>query len=144
MFVSVNAKEVKAIYLPPPILLNLRFRQNSETRLSTKQLEQIKKDGNTATLFIHGYNVSLGHIGKFPQSEDFGELQNIQTYHPPIRFSDLICIMITRRLVNWRQIHSLSKRKRMTIFMLSTFMMEVDLKVNGHKALGWFHMLNII
>ena len=43
VFVSVNAKEVKAIYLPPPILLNLRFRQNSETRLSTKQLEQIKK-----------------------------------------------------------------------------------------------------
>lgn len=124
VFVSVNAKEVKAIYLPPPILLNLRFRQKGNVRLSSKQIKQIKDDGNTATLFIHGYNVSLGHIGKFPQAEDFGDIQNIRIYRLPIRFRDLICIMITRRLVNWRKIHSLSKQKRMTIFMLSTFTMR--------------------
>ena len=138
VFVSVNAKEVKAIYLPPPILLNLRFRQNSETRLSTKQLEQIKKDGNTATLFIHGYNVSLGHIGKFPQSEDFGELPEYsnlppsdQIQRPYLHYDNKAIGQLTKNTL-------LEQAKEDDNIYVKHVYDEVDLKVNGHKALGWF------
>lgn len=53
VFVSVNEREVKAIYLPPPILLNLRFRQNHQTQLTRSQINQITLDGNAATVAAH-------------------------------------------------------------------------------------------
>lgn len=138
VFVSVNAKEVKAIYLPPPILLNLRFRQNSETRLSTKQLEQIKKDGNTATLFIHGYNVSLGHIGKFPQSEDFGELPEYSNL-PPSDQVQRPYLHYDNKAIGQLAINTLLEQaKEDDNIYVKHIYDEVDLKVNGHKALGWF------
>lgn len=138
VFVSVNAKEVKAIYLPPPILLNLRFRQNSETRLSTKQLEQIKKDGSTATLFIHGYNVSLGHIGKFPQSEDFGELPEYSNL-PPSDQVQRPYLHYDNKAIGQLAINTLLEQaKEDDNIYVKHIYDEVDLKVNGHKALGWF------
>ncbi|MDG2940608.1 alpha/beta hydrolase, partial [Bisgaard Taxon 10/6] len=61
VFVSVNEPKVQAVYLPPPILLNLRFRQNTKAGLlSELQIGQLIQDNKTATLFIHGYNVPLG------------------------------------------------------------------------------------
>ena len=138
VFVSVNAKEVKAIYLPPPILLNLRFRQNSETRLSTKQLEQIKKDGNTATLFIHGYNVSLGHIGKFPQSEDFGELPEYSNLPPSDQVQRPYLHYDNKAIGQLAKNTLLEQAKEDDNIYVKHVYDEVDLKVNGHKALGWF------
>ena len=138
VFVSVNAKEVKAIYLPPPILLNLRFRQNSETRLSTKQLEQIKKDGNTATLFIHGYNVSLGHIGKFPQSEDFGELPEYSNLPPSDQIQRPYLHYDNKAIGQLAKNTLLEQAKEDDNIYVKHVYDEVDLKVNGHKALGWF------
>ena len=138
VFVSVNAKEVKAIYLPPPILLNLRFRQNSETRLSTKQLEQIKKDGNTATLFIHGYNVSLGHIGKFPQSEDFGELPEYSNLPPSDQIQRPYLHYDNKAIGQLAKNTLLEQAKEDDNIYVKHVYNEVDLKVNGHKALGWF------
>mgnify|MGYP000470859481 FL=1 len=138
VFVSVNAKEVKAIYLPPPILLNLRFRQNSETRLSTKQLEQIKKDGNTATLFIHGYNVSLGHIGKFPQSEDFGELPEYSNLPPSDQVQRPYLHYDNKAIGQLATNTLLEQAKEDDNIYVKHIYDEVDLKVNGHKALGWF------
>ena len=138
VFVSVNAKEVKAIYLPPPILLNLRFRQNSETRLSTKQLEQIKKDGNTATLFIHGYNVSLGHIGKFPQSEDFGELPEYSNLPPSDQIQRPYLHYDNKAIGQLAKNTLLEQAKEDDNIYVKHIYDEVDLKVNGHKALGWF------
>ena len=41
-------------------------------------------------------------------------------------------------MVNWRQIHSLSKAKEDDNIYVKHIYDEVDLKVNGHKALGWF------
>ena len=138
VFVSVNAKEVNAIYLPPPILLNLRFRQNSETRLSTKQLEQIKKDGNTATLFIHGYNVSLGHIGKFPQSEDFGELPEYSNLPPSDQIQRPYLHYDNKAIGQLAKNTLLEQAKEDDNIYVKHIYDEVDLKVNGHKALGWF------
>lgn len=138
VFVLVNAKEVKAIYLPPPILLNLRFRQNSETRLSTKQLEQIKKDGNTATLFIHGYNVSLGHIGKFPQSEDFGELPEYSNLPPSDQVQRPYLHYDNKAIGQLATNTLLEQAKEDDNIYVKHIYDEVDLKVNGHKALGWF------
>lgn len=138
VFVSVNAKEVNAIYLPPPILLNLRFRQNSETRLSTKQLEQIKKDGNTATLFIHGYNVSLGHIGKFPQSEDFGELPEYSNLPPSDQIQRPYLHYDNKAIGQLATNTLLEQAKEDDNIYVKHIYDEVDLKVNGHKALGWF------
>ena len=71
--VSFTENQVEAIYLPPPILVNLRLRQNEETYLNEKQIQQIKDDGGYATLFIHGYSVPLGHMGRFATDEELGE-----------------------------------------------------------------------
>ena len=71
--VSFTENQVEAIYLPPPILVNLRLRQNEEIYLNEKQIQQIKDDGGYATLFIHGYNVPLGSLGHFASSEELGE-----------------------------------------------------------------------
>ena len=138
VFVSVNAKEVNAIYLPPPILLNLRFRQNSETRLSTKQLEQIKKDGNTATLFIHGYNVSLGHIGKFPQAEDFGDIPEYSNLPPSDQVQRPYLHYDNKAIGQLAKNTLLEQAKEDDNIYVKHVYNEVDLKVNGHKALGWF------
>lgn len=138
VFVSVNITKVKAIYLPPPILLNLRFRQNSKAGLSSKQLQQIEKDGKTATLFIHGYNVSLGHIGKFPQAKDFGNLPEYsnlppaeQVQRPYLHYDNEAIGQLVRKVI-------LEQAKEDEEIHLERIYNEIDLKVNGHKALGWF------
>ena len=142
VFVSVNITKVKAIYLPPPILLNLRFRQHGKASLSAAQIQQIKDDGGTATLFIHGYNVSLGHIGKFPQAEDFGEIPEYsnlppseQIQRPYLHYGNkemekLANVIISKKL---RSIEEDPGDVR-----IEQAYKEADLKVNGHKALGWF------
>ncbi|THA00867.1 alpha/beta hydrolase [Rodentibacter pneumotropicus] len=65
---------INATYLPPPILLNLRFLQNQTAEDRYQQIEKIKHqihlDGDVATLFIHGYNVPLGHTGRYPLYEE--------------------------------------------------------------------------
>lgn len=138
VFVSVNITKVKAIYLPPPILLNLRFRQNSKAGLSSKQLQQIEKDGKTATLFIHGYNVSLGHIGKFPQAKDFGNLPEYsnlppaeQVQRPYLHYDNEAIGQLVRKVI-------LEQAKEDEEIHLERIYNQIDLKVNGHKALGWF------
>ncbi|KNE84545.1 alpha/beta hydrolase [Aggregatibacter aphrophilus] len=138
VFVSVNITKVKAIYLPPPILLNLRFRQNSKAGLSSKQLQQIEKDGKTATLFIHGYNVSLGHIGKFPQAKDFGNLPEYsnlppaeQVQRPYLHYDNEAIGQLVRKVI-------LEQAKEDEEIHLERIYNEIDLKVNSHKALGWF------
>lgn len=51
------------LWMPPPQLtLNLR-ELDQPTVISQSQINQIKKSGNNLTLFIHGYNVSLGSYG---------------------------------------------------------------------------------
>lgn len=65
---------IHATYLPPPILINLRFLQKQTSEDRHKQIEKIKHqihlDGNVATLFIHGYNVPLGKPGRYPFYEE--------------------------------------------------------------------------
>ncbi|OOF66481.1 alpha/beta hydrolase [Rodentibacter sp. Ppn85] len=71
--VSNDKNKVEAVYLPPPILVNLRLRQNETVYLNEKQIQQILDDGGYATLFIHGYSVPLGHMGRFATDEELGE-----------------------------------------------------------------------
>ncbi|OOF41736.1 hypothetical protein BKK47_00315 [Rodentibacter mrazii] len=71
--VSFTENKVEAVYLPPPILVNLRLRQNETTYLNERQIQQIIDDGGYATLFIHGYSVPLGHMGRFATDEELGE-----------------------------------------------------------------------
>lgn len=71
--VSFTENKVEAVYLPPPILVNLRLRQNETVYLNEKQIRQIIDDGGYATLFIHGYSVPLGHMGRFATDEELGE-----------------------------------------------------------------------
>ena len=71
--VSFSENEVEAVYLPPPILVNLRLRQNETIYLNEAQIQQLIDDGGHATLFIHGYSVPLGHMGRFATDEELGE-----------------------------------------------------------------------
>lgn len=65
---------VTAIYLPPPMLLNLRFKQKLSSKKRKEEInkivQQVKADGKSATLFIHGFNVP---IGRFPNPTELGE-----------------------------------------------------------------------
>ncbi|KYK75671.1 hypothetical protein SA2876_07565 [Aggregatibacter actinomycetemcomitans serotype e str. SA2876] len=72
--VSFSENEVEAVYLPPPILVNLRLRQNEPAvQLTERVIQQLIDDGGHATLFIHGYSVPLGHMGRFATDEELGE-----------------------------------------------------------------------
>lgn len=74
--VAIEETTIQAVYLPPPISLNLR---DAKTRpendlLSEEQLEQLQLAGNNATLFLHGYNVPLGEYGTFASWEQHGDI----------------------------------------------------------------------
>lgn len=65
--VAADETSLRATYLPPPIVVNLREEAASETPglLSDEQLEQLRLAGNNATLFLHGYNVPYGGYHRF-------------------------------------------------------------------------------
>ncbi|MBN6085386.1 alpha/beta hydrolase [Aggregatibacter actinomycetemcomitans] len=82
--VSFSENEVEAVYLPPPILVNLRLRQNEPAvQLTERVIQQLIDDGGHATLFIHGYNVPLGTLGRFASSTELGERIQYRFQMPP-------------------------------------------------------------
>ncbi|WGE53432.1 alpha/beta hydrolase [Actinobacillus equuli] len=142
VFVSVNEREVNAIYLPPPILLNLRFRQNHQTRLTDSQINQIKLDGNAATLFIHGYNVSLGELGHFPQAEDFDEIPtyfNLPTAEevqcPYLYYGEEFLQKPARNIVAQKLRYGEDTGDNPPVKQAYA---EVNKQFNGKNALSWF------
>ena len=70
---------VTAIYLPPPMLLNLRFKQKLSSKKRKEEInkivQQVKADGKSATLFIHGFNVPIGAIGRFQILQSWVKIQ---------------------------------------------------------------------
>ncbi|WGE59632.1 alpha/beta hydrolase [Actinobacillus equuli] len=142
VFVSVNEREVNAIYLPPPILLNLRFRQNHQTRLTDSQINQITLDGNAATLFIHGYNVSLGELGHFPQAEDFDEIPtyfNLPTAEevqcPYLYYGEEFLQKPARNIVAQKLRYGEDTGDNPPVKQAYA---EVNKQFNGKNALSWF------
>nr|WP_224106820.1 alpha/beta hydrolase [Halomonas aquamarina] len=79
--VAIEETTIQAVYLPPPISLNLRDEKTTpeDDLLSEEQLEQLRLAGNNATLFLHGYNVPLGEYGTFAS---WGQHADIST--PPL------------------------------------------------------------
>ncbi|MDP8052808.1 alpha/beta hydrolase [Pasteurella atlantica] len=72
--VAVGQSEIIAIYLPPPIICNLREGKSEKNDLLTKeQIKQLKASGRNATIFIHGYNVAMGEMGSLANAEEWGE-----------------------------------------------------------------------
>ena len=90
------------------------------------------------TLFIHGYNVSLGHIGKFPQSEDFGELPEYSNLPPSDQVQRPYLHYDNKAIGQLATNTLLEQAKEDDNIYVKHIYDEVDLKVNGHKALGWF------
>ncbi len=143
VFVSVNEPKVEAVYLPPPILLNLRFRQNTKVGLTKLQIDQLQRDGGAATLFIHGYNVTLGRVGRFAQAEDFGErplpsnLPQAGTIQRPyLHYGDNeISKLVSHALSEQIRIH---KDDDNISGGLKSIYKKMDSKFNGDKALSWF------
>ncbi|SDL05103.1 Alpha/beta hydrolase of unknown function [Modicisalibacter muralis] len=65
-YAVMHETTVTATYLPPPILIDLHTPPGSGAdRLSDDQLEQLRLDGGSATLFVHGYNVARGDWSRF-------------------------------------------------------------------------------
>jgi hypothetical protein len=80
--VSVRPKQVaKSIHLkitslPPPVMINLREdadpKKESSARelLTASELDYFKRNGNNATVFIHGFNVPYGEfVGRIQKTE---------------------------------------------------------------------------
>lgn len=65
--------------LPPPIVIDLNPKQ--PTLLNTKQLRYFKEHGNNAVLFIHGYNLSLGEYGCYPNNYQIQQNNAISEHH---------------------------------------------------------------
>jgi len=64
-------REVTAIHLPPPVVINLRQDTDPEQDLLTlAQLDYFRANGNNALVFVHGYNVPHGDWGRFLKGED--------------------------------------------------------------------------
>uniref|UniRef100_UPI00359FAFD3 alpha/beta hydrolase n=1 Tax=Glaesserella sp. TaxID=2094731 RepID=UPI00359FAFD3 len=133
---------IYATYLPPPMLLNLRFLQTCESKLKNQQInkmiEQIKLDGNAVTLFVHGYNVPLGKTGRFPTYEETVATGKVgrDTPKPPY----LTPIRTDEMQIPWlhygrEDILKLIKGKELNADKLTYE--EIDRKFNGWKTLSW-------
>ena len=76
--VVADETTLRATYLPPPIVINLRKDADASAPdlLSDEELEQLRLAGNNATLFLHGYNVPFGgyhHFANWEQCDDVTE-----------------------------------------------------------------------
>lgn len=149
---------VTAIYLPPPMLLNLRFKQKLSSKKRKEEInkivQQVKADGKSATLFIHGFNVPLGAIGRFPNPTELGEnpaydsLKDSRGIQAPyLYYGDIIGQRVRNVIAERRNFYEYSNRttggggrdidaqlKSETQIIFNS----MDTKFNGKDALAWF------
>lgn len=149
---------VTAIYLPPPMLLNLRFKQKLSSKKRKEEInkivQQVKADGKSATLFIHGFNVPLGAIGRFPSPTELGEnpaydsLKDSRGIQAPyLYYGDIIGQRVRNVIAERRNFYEYSNRttggggrdidaqlKSETQIIFNS----MDTKFNGKDALAWF------
>ena len=149
---------VTAIYLPPPMLLNLRFKQKLSSKKRKEEInkivQQVNADGKSATLFIHGFNVPLGAIGRFPTSyrawgnpayDSLKDSRGIQA--PYLYYGDIIGQRVRNVIAERRNFYEYSNRttggggrdidaqlKSETQIIFNS----MDTKFNGKDALAWF------
>ena len=149
---------VTAIYLPPPMLLNLRFKQKLSSKKRQEEInkivQQVKADGKSATLFIHGFNVPIGAIGRFPNPTELGEnpaydsLKDSRGIQAPyLYYGDIIGQRVRNVIAERRNFYEYSNRttggggrdidaqlKSETQIIFNS----MDTKFNGKDALAWF------
>lgn len=149
---------VTAIYLPPPMLLNLRFKQKLSSKKRKEEInkivQQVNADGKSATLFIHGFNVPLGAIGRFPSPTELGEnpaydsLKDSRGIQAPyLYYGDIIGQRVRNVIAERRNFYEYSNRttggggrdidaqlKSETQIIFNS----MDTKFNGKDALAWF------
>lgn len=149
---------VTAIYLPPPMLLNLRFKQKLSSKKRKEEInkivQQVKADGKSATLFIHGFNVPIGAIGRFPSPTELGEnpaydsLKDSRGIQAPyLYYGDIIGQRVRNVIAERRNFYEYSNRttggggrdidaqlKSETQIIFNS----MDTKFNGKDALAWF------
>lgn len=143
VFASVNEHEIKAKYLPPPMLCNLRVRQNNrQAKLPEAYVNQIKHYGDSVTFFIHGYNVALGNLGQFPTAEELGKKpfyyfnapKSEDVQRPYLHFVADDIAQYTNTIMKslpprTKSIDKPSKDK---------YIKQADEKLNGMNALSWY------
>lgn len=149
---------VTAIYLPPPMLLNLRFKQKLSSKKRKEEInkivQQVKADVKSATLFIHGFNVPIGAIGRFPNPTELGEnpaydslkdSRGIQT--PYLYYGDIIGQRVRNVIAEHRNFYEYSNRTTggggrdidaQLKFETQIIFNSMDTKFNGKDALAWF------
>lgn len=149
---------VTAIYLPPPMLLNLRFKQKLSSKKRKEEInkivQQVNADGKSATLFIHGFNVPLGAIGRLPSPTELGEnpaydsLKDSRGIQAPyLYYGDIIGQRVRNVIAERRNFYEYSNRttggggrdidaqlKSETQIIFNS----MDTKFNGKDALAWF------
>ncbi len=149
---------VTAIYLSPPMLLNLRFKQKLSSKKRKEEInkivQQVKADGKSATLFIHGFNVPIGAIGRFPNPTELGEnpaydsLKDSRGIQAPyLYYGDIIGQRVRNVIAERRNFYEYSNRttggggrdidaqlKSETQIIFNS----MDTKFNGKDALAWF------
>ncbi|GHA93482.1 alpha/beta hydrolase [Modicisalibacter luteus] len=78
--VAMPETAIQATYLPPPILVNLRTpAPDGVDRLSDSTIDQLRLNGNNATIFVHGYNVPHGDWARFTRDADLSGLATTQS-----------------------------------------------------------------
>ncbi|WP_177223454.1 alpha/beta hydrolase [Modicisalibacter xianhensis] len=83
--VAMPETTIQAIYIPPPIVVNLREpAPDSVDRLSDTDVEQLRLNGNNATIFVHGYNVPHGNWARFTHNADLSGLAAMQPGTPKL------------------------------------------------------------
>ncbi|MEC9483988.1 MAG: alpha/beta hydrolase [Halomonas sp.] len=81
--VAMPETTIVATYLPPPVVINLREpAPGGIDRLSDREIEQLRLNGNNATIFIHGYNVPHGDWARFTHEADLTGLAATQPGTP--------------------------------------------------------------
>ncbi|TDX31734.1 alpha/beta hydrolase family protein DUF900 [Modicisalibacter xianhensis] len=81
--VAMPVTTIQAIYLPPPLVVDLRApTPDGVDRLSHQEIEQLRLNGNNATIFVHGYNVPHGDWARFTHDADLSGLAATQPGTP--------------------------------------------------------------
>ncbi len=134
---------IYATYLPPSMLLNLRFLQDCDKRIKERQLEemidQVRADGGATTLFVHGYNVPLGKTGRFPLYEETvppGKVSANTPKSPYMRYINSDEMQAPWLHYGREDMLKLIKGNGLNADKLTYE--ERDRRFNGQAALSWF------
>jgi len=146
--------------LPPPLIINLEasHRKNIPGILSYSELQTLKYNGQSAVIFIHGFNADFGKYGHYPksatiQNQSFFQLDDSYAFNlnldgiklQPSQYRRTLCCDLTNPkelMANFPELNNHKAKIALAAYQNNPEGVgELESALNGTGAHHWFtHM----